>query len=475
MTNYILDKFQKENADLSSRNNSLIQLLKEKTEEINSIRLTKVKILNFVNSLFTDLISNLKSTIEIEVPDEILTREYEADEIKTLLPQYNINNDAKTNNDYMEGIQNDDDNDELSIIKEKNEKEIESKETCYQFSNNDNVLVNELINNNYNSNVLINNNNSLNMSIPDFEIITKEKEILKDENRKLNEMLEIYKNKLIELEQDNENKKSEIQSRAKSLNHFKSLYCNNKFVIQQLKNDLETMKQEKLEDKKIENEFKEYKQLYNSDRFLIMEHKYKDVLSENQKLHQKIEELSNKYWKRNQETLSALNECQKFKVALLKQQFNTDMPISNNINNFNNDGTTSDSTHNINNESSLMEDIEMEENKNNPIEHNKKELNKNDMINNDVENSDETGFINLSNEVNKIENDKMIISKENNMIKVSSKNMIIGSTSFEINENLLESKKISQKDFGQNKERNDKLDIDSLSEKHINNINDQRI
>ncbi|KAL6602635.1 hypothetical protein U3516DRAFT_830904 [Neocallimastix sp. 'constans'] len=317
MTSHFIDKFQRNNEVLTSKNNSLTELLNEKTDEIkafkmtcaeyeekilelekqvedqiyeneiisqydnelilnnmyqlfqfqtnndialventyhliaNSINSKDITFLNLVNSLFKDLISKLKATSGIKIPDDFLKREYEENEIQKLFPHYsNINNDIIEANDNIVAIHNDN---ELSVIIEKDEVEDKNNEIDSQLNKNENV--------------------------PDA---------------------------------------------------------------------VETMEKEKRDDEKIEHEFKEYKQMYNSDRFAIMENEFNDVLSKNQQLHQKIEELSNKYWKRNQETITILNECQKLKETLLKFQSNSGMIVSNNANNYNFDCHSEERIDNIN-------------------------------------------------------------------------------------------------------------------------------
>ncbi|ORX87295.1 hypothetical protein BCR32DRAFT_240283 [Anaeromyces robustus] len=338
------------NQILKFQENNIISLTENAYELIcSSLNPKDISTINLINSIFHDLSVKLKNTLALKITEDILTEKYELELLKQRYPQVNLGIDEiSTNDNSLSDIQLNDN--ELSVIMENDENDISFQQNQNQNQNQkseqienkpifipineegkekeeveEQIKVNNTIkensdmlknnNNNNNDNVIINDynkNDNDNDNKMDIENIKSEseKEILENENRKLNETIQIYKNKLLELKKDNEAKASEIQLKAKSLNHFKSLYCNNKYVIQQLKDAVETMEKERLEDKKLEKEFKAYKQIYNSDRFSIMKHEYDDLLSENQQLHQEIEEISNKYWKRNQETISALNECQ---------------------------------------------------------------------------------------------------------------------------------------------------------------------
>jgi len=273
---------------LEFQTNSSISLVENIFNLINnSINSKDVHFTNLLHSLFQDLINKLRSMALIEIPEEVLNREYETNEIKQFYPQFDIDDNISN----MEEVN--DNRHELSVIYEN-----EDSTSKQEFNtNNDTIQDVDILKN-------------------DFK---NEKELLENENKKLNETIETYKNKVLKLQQENETKQTELQTKSKSLNHFKSLYCNNKFVIKKLKDIVETIEKERLADKKMEDEFKAYKQMYNSDRFEIMKHEYNDLLSENQQLHQKIEEISCKYWERNQETISVLNECEMLKNSLKAQ------------------------------------------------------------------------------------------------------------------------------------------------------------
>jgi len=294
--------------------NSSISLVENIYQLINnSLSPKDIHIITLIRSLFNDLISKLKNMSLIEIPEEVLTREYKTSDLQQFFPQLNDINITEDNlNDFNnKTVYSEHD---LSIIYEQDENSIYSDKSITSSKLNDNIISD--------------NNDSI---LSDAK--SKNLEVLEEENEKLNKELQVYKDKCINLQKENEAKKSEIQTKSKSLNHFKSLYCNNKYVIRQLKSALETLEEEKLNDKELEKEFKTYKQMYNSDRFEIMKHEYDDVLNENKQLHQRIEELSNKYWESNQKTMFALKECEMLKNTLLsKTQSDTSAgTIDNNV------------------------------------------------------------------------------------------------------------------------------------------------
>ncbi|ORX53466.1 hypothetical protein BCR36DRAFT_323842 [Piromyces finnis] len=424
MTKYFIEKFQKTNETLSNRNDSLEQLLNEKSQElidikmecenykekiknlegeleeqyqtnsntisyntdlilnnfyqllecqtnnsvilvenifnliINSVNSKNIHFTNLLHSLFKDLIHKLKNMSSIEISEEVLTREYETSEIQQFYPQFSIDDISTSIEEMKDSININDNEQELSVIYEKgtiisekennnnsndtiiSEKEnnnnsndtiISEKENnntnndtiiSEKESNNTNndTIISEKENNNNNNDTIIsekdNGNSTISTSIQDIENLKHEQEILEDENKMLKDRLEDYKNEIMRLQHDNNNKQIEIQTKSKSLNHFKSLYCNNKFVIKKLNDIVETFEQQKLADKKYVDEFNKYKQMYNSERFEVMKHQYEDLLSENARLRQEIEETSNKYWDSNQVTLSMFNECEILKNSL---------------------------------------------------------------------------------------------------------------------------------------------------------------
>ncbi|OUM68707.1 hypothetical protein PIROE2DRAFT_3554 [Piromyces sp. E2] len=543
MTNYFIEKFQKSNEMLSNKNSSLEQLLKEKSQDLmnkttecnnkeerireleseleeqfqtndnaksyntdlilnnfyqllefqtnnsislvenifnlinNSVNSKDVHFNNLLRSLFKDLINKLKSMSLIEISEEVLTREYETDEIKQFYPQFETV-------DIITDMEEEGVNSEISINKQ---------ELSVIYENDDDISKQES-----------NKNNDSIMDTQNIENIRREKEFLENENKKLHETLETYKNKVLKLQQENEKKKTEIQTKSKSLNHFKSLYCNNKFVIKKLKDVIETIEQERLEDKKLENEFKAYKQMYNSDRFAIMKHEYDDLLNENQQLHQKIEEISNKYWERNQETISMFNECEMLKNSI-KAQSNTN--TTNSILVFNQSVTseTINSNKNIipveeNKESINIEKKEeitisndngedkMEEDLNIGIATNDimQDINNNEIIKKDkiftnfIKNKDDNIDVNKENiNPNQIENNSTAVnssiqSKENDISVVSFDNKTVNSSLY--NDSILKNQEISQLDFCQIIKRNDALgDSHESEEERIDNINIQEI